>query len=81
MDSKKALAKVRLHNRLRWVGIPLFCGGVAALVTAIWLFQGDQAGWHPILWSLGATFTGLATFGNHWQNMLFAYNMTRDQPE
>jgi hypothetical protein len=39
-------------------------------VTAIWLFQTDQATWHLILWSVGATFTGLATFGNHHDNSI-----------
>ncbi len=70
MGSQKALRKARLHNRLRLLGIPLFLMGVAALVTAIVLVSQDRATWHLILWSVGATFTGLATFGNHHENAI-----------
>ena len=68
--SEIALKKVRLHNRLRLLGIPLFLGGLCALVFAVTLVQQDRATWHLILWSFGATMTGLATFGNHNENAI-----------
>ena len=70
MSSPSNLAKVRLHNKLRLLGIPLFLGGFAGLVTAIVLVNQDQATWHLILWCFGATLTGLATFGNHNDNAI-----------
>ena len=66
--SNKALKKVRLHNNLRLLGIPLFLMGLAGLITAIVLVNQGQARWHLILWTFGATMTGLATFGNHNEN-------------
>ena len=70
MSSPSNLARVHLHNKLRLLGIPLFLGGFAGLVTAVVLVTQDQASWHLILWCFGATLTGLATFGNHNDNAI-----------
>lgn len=70
MSSPSNLAKVRLHNKLRLLGIPLFLGGITGLVTSTALVVQDQATWHLILWCFGATLTGLATFGNHNDNAI-----------
>ena len=70
MSSPTNLAKVRLHNKLRLLGIPLFLGGIIGLGTSIPLVVQDQATWHLILWCFGATLTGLATFGNHNDNAI-----------
>jgi len=70
MVSEIALKKVRLHNRLRLLGIPLFLSGLCALGFAVALVHQDKATWHLILWSFGATMTGLATFGNHNENAI-----------
>ena len=70
MSSPSNLTKVRLHNKLRLLGIPLFLGGLVGFITAITLVYQGNATWHLILWCFGATLTGLATFGNHNDNAI-----------
>jgi hypothetical protein len=50
------------------LGILLFLMGLAGLITAIIWVQQDRATWHLLLWTFGATMTGLATFGHHTEN-------------
>jgi hypothetical protein len=52
------------------LGILLFLTGLAGFMTAVFWVQQDRATWHLILWTFGATMTGLATFGHHTENIV-----------
>jgi hypothetical protein len=72
------LKKIQVHHAFRLLGISLFLMGLVGFITAgLWVNQ-DRATWHLLLWTFGATMTGLATFGHHNENAV-AWMMQGDQ--
>lgn len=62
--------RIRIHQAFRILGIFFFLTGLAGFMTAVFWVQQDRATWHLILWTFGATMTGLATFGHHTENIV-----------
>lgn len=74
------LKKIRTHHAFRLLGIVLFLLGLTGFVTAIVWVNQDRATWHLLLWTFGATMTGLATFGHHNDNAV-AWMLQSDQQQ
>jgi len=74
------LKRIQLHHAFRILGILLFLMGLAGFITAVVWVQQDRATWHLLLWTFGATMTGLATFGHHTENGV-AYMLKMDSAD